>query len=163
MKKTKILFILLLSLSSLFIACDKGEDSVDFTYSQDSKDPRIFYFQASGSSDYGDFDYRWDFGKGNTSSGSNASHQFDDYGNHVVTLYADIDKSGIHSTVSKKIEIDIPKITNVDFSYTTSSTNPKEYYFIATGKSNYGTVDFEWDFGQNNIETGERATYKGMR
>lgn len=158
MKKTKILFILLLSLSSLFIACDKGENSVDFTYSQDSKDPRIFYFQASGSSDYGDFDYRWDFGKGNTASGSNASHQFDDYGNHVVTLYADIDKSGIHSTVSKKIEIDIPKITNVDFSYTTSSTNPKEYYFTATGKSNYGTVDFEWDFGQNNIETGERAT-----
>lgn len=158
MKKTKILFILLLSLSSLFIACDKGEDSVDFAYSQDSKDPRIFYFQASGSSDYGDFDYRWDFGKGNTASGSSASHQFDTYGNHVVTLYADIDKSGIHSTVSKKIEIDIPKITNVDFSYTTSSTNPKEYYFTATGESNYGTVDFEWDFGQNNIETGERAT-----
>lgn len=158
MKKTKILFILLLSLSSLFIACDKGENSVDFAYSQDSKDPRIFYFQASGSSDYGDFDYRWDFGKGNTASGSSASHQFDTYGNHVVTLYADIDKSGIHSTVSKKIEIDIPKITNVDFSYTTSSTNPKEYYFTATGESNYGIVDFEWDFGQNNIETGERAT-----
>ena len=97
MKKTKILFILLLSLSSLFIACDKGENSVDFAYSQDSKDPRIFYFQASGSSDYGDFDYRWDFGKGNTASGSSASHQFDTYGNHVVTLYADIDKSGIHS------------------------------------------------------------------
>lgn len=159
MKKTKILFLFVLLLSSsLFIACDKGEDSVDFSYSQDSKDPRIFYFKASGSSDFGDFEYRWDFGKGNIASGNSASHQFDTYGNHVVTLYADINESGIHSTVSKKIEIDIPKITNVDFSYTTSSTNPKEYYFIATGESNYGTVDFEWDFGQNNIETGERAT-----
>ena len=36
--------------------------------------------------------------------------------------------------------------------------SPKEYYFTATGESDYGTVDFEWDFGQNNIETGERAT-----
>lgn len=159
MKKTNILlFFLLLSLSSFFIGCDKGTDSVDFTYSQDAKDPRLFYFKASGSSDFGSFSYTWDFGNNNTSTGEQASHTFDSYGTHTVTLKADINESNVHTSVAKTIVINIPKIENVDFSYTVSKTNPKEYYFTATGESDYGTVDFEWDFGQNNIETGERAT-----
>lgn len=159
MKKTNILlFFLLLSLSCFFIGCDKGTDSVDFTYSQDAKDPRLFYFKASGSSDFGSFSYTWDFGNNNTSTGEQASHTFDSYGTHTVTLKADINESNVHTSVAKTIVINIPKIENVDFSYTVSKTNPKEYYFTATGESDYGTVDFEWDFGQNNIETGERAT-----
>lgn len=159
MKKTNILlFFLLLSLSCFFIGCDKGTDSVDFTYSQDAKDPRLFYFKASGSSDFGSFSYTWDFGNNNTSTGEQASHTFDSYGTHTVTLKADINESNVHTSVAKTIIINIPKIENVDFSYTVSKTNPKEYYFTATGESDYGTVDFEWDFGQNNIETGERAT-----
>lgn len=159
MKKTNILlFFLLLSLSCFFIGCDKGTDSVDFTYSQDAKDPRLFYFKASGSSDFGSFSYTWDFGNNNTSTGEQASHTFDSYGTHTVTLKADIDESNVHTSVAKTIVINIPKIENVDFNYTISKTNPKEYYFTATGESDYGTVDFEWDFGQNNVETGERAT-----
>ena len=91
MKKTNILlFFLLLSLSCFFIACDKGTDSVDFTYSQDAKDPRLFYFKASGSSDFGSFSYTWDFGNNNTSTGEQASHTFGSYGTHTVTLKADI-------------------------------------------------------------------------
>lgn len=159
MKKTNILlFFLLLSLSCFFIGCDKGTDSVDFTYSQDAKDPRLFYFKASGSSDFGSFSYTWDFGNNNTSTGEQASYTFASYGTHTVTLRADINESNVHTSVAKTIVINIPKIENVDFSYTVSKTNPKEYYFTATGESDYGTVDFEWDFGQNNIETGERAT-----
>ena len=159
MKKTNILlFFLLLSLSCFFIGCDKGTDSVDFTYSQDAKDPRLFYFKASGSSDFGSFSYTWDFGNNNTSTGEQASHTFASYGTHTVTLKADINESNVHTSVAKTIVINIPKIENVDFSYTVSKTNPKEYYFTATGESDYGTVDFEWDFGQNNIDTGERAT-----
>lgn len=159
MKKTNILlFFLLLSLSCFFIGCDKGTDSVDFTYSQDAKDPRLFYFKASGSSDFGSFSYTWDFGNNNTSTGEQASHTFASYGTHTVTLRADINESNVHTSVAKTIVINIPKIENVDFSYTVSKTNPKEYYFTATGESDYGTVDFEWDFGKNNIETGERAT-----
>lgn len=158
MKKTNILlFFLLLSLSCFFIGCDKGTDSVDFTYSQDAKDPRLFYFKASGSSDFGSFSYTWDFGNNNTSTGEQASHTFASYGTHTVTLRADINESNVHTSVAKTIVINIPKIENVDFSYTVSKTNPKEYYFTATGESDYGTVDFEWDFGKNNIETGERA------
>ena len=159
MKKTNILlFFLLLSLSCFFVGCDKGTDSVDFTYSQDAKDPRLFYFKASGSSDFGSFSYTWDFGNNNTSTGEQASHTFASYGTHTVTLKADINESNVHTSVAKTIVINIPKIENVDFSYTVSKTNPKEYYFTATGESDYGTVDFEWDFGQNNIDTGERAT-----
>lgn len=159
MKKTNILlFFLLLALSGFFIGCDKGTDSVDFTYSQDTKDPRLFYFKASGSSDFGSFSYTWDFGNNNTSTGKQASHTFDSYGTHTVILKADINESNIHTSVAKTVTINIPKIDNVDFSYTVSKTNPKEYYFTATGESDYGTVDFEWDFGQNNVETGERAT-----
>lgn len=159
MKKTNILlFFLLLSLSCFFIGCDKGTDSVDFTYSQDAKDPRLFYFKASGSSDFGSFSYTWDFGNNNTSTGEQASHTFASYGTHTVTLKADINESNVHTSLAKTIVINIPKIENVDFSYTVSKTNPKEYYFTATGESDYGTVDFEWDFGQNNIDTGERAT-----
>ncbi len=159
MKKAKILlFFLLLALSSLFIGCDKGTDSVSFTYSQDTKDPRLFYFKANGSSDFGSFNYTWDFGNNNTSTGNQASHTFDSYGTHTVILKADIDESNIHTSVAKTITINIPKIDNVDFSYTVSKNNPKEYYFIAQGESDYGTVSFEWDFGQNNIETGDRAT-----
>lgn len=159
MKKTNILlFFLLLSLSCFFIGCDKGTDSVDFTYSQDAKDPRLFYFKASGSSDFGSFSYTWDFGNNNTSTGEQASHTFASYGTHTVTLKADINESNVHTSVAKTIVINIPKIENVDFSYTVSKSNPKEYYFTATGESDYGTVDFEWDFGKNNIETGERAT-----
>lgn len=159
MKKAKILlFFLLLALSSLFIGCDKGTDSVSFTYSQDTKDPRLFYFKANGSSDFGSFNYTWDFGNNNTSTGNQASHTFDSYGTHTVILKADIDESNIHTSIAKTITINIPKIDNVDFSYTVSKNNPKEYYFIAQGESDYGTVSFEWDFGQNNIETGDRAT-----
>lgn len=160
-KKILLLFIFLCSLSSLLlIGCDsdKGASSVDFSYSQDAKDPRMFYFKAKGSSDYGSFEYSWDFGNNNSARGESTQHQFNTYGTHLVTLYADIDSSGVHTSVSKKLEIDIPKITDVDFSYTTSQNNPKEYYFMATGKSNYGTVDFEWDFGKNNTEKGIRAT-----
>lgn len=156
----KILIFLLLLVSAILAGgCAKGEDTVDFTYAQDSRDPRVYHFQAKGHSDFGTFVYSWDFGQGNTSKGEAVTHNFETYGSHMVSLTADIEESGVHTTVTKNIIIDVPQIRDMDFTYSVSKSDPKEYYFQANSKSDFGTVSYEWDFGNNNVTSGDRVNF----
>lgn len=150
----KILFLLVASLTTFLYGCaDKGEDSVDFTYAQDAKDPRVYHFKASGNSDFGEFKYTWNFPNGNKDTGAEATFQFVTYGKQTVTLEADIETSNVHTTVTKEITVDVPKIENIDFSFTRDKQHALTAQFQAKSKSDYNVV-YEWDFGDGKVKQG---------
>ena len=116
MKKLKFLIpLIMLSMVAVFIiSCDKGTDSVGFDYYMDANDRRVVHFNAKGKSDFGSFEYTWSFGDGSTGQGKDITHEFSDFGKFTVILTATIDDSNIETTVSKEIEVVIPKITDLD-------------------------------------------------
>lgn len=161
MKRFKffIPLILLSMVASFFISCDKGTDTVGFDYYMDANDRRVVHFNAKGKSDYGSFEYTWSFGDGSTGQGKDITHEFSDFGRFTVILTATIDDSNIETTVSKEIEVVIPKITDLDFEVVPDKQNPRLYNFKAVSNTDFGNVKYEWDFGDGMTASGEIVQY----
>ncbi len=158
-----IKFIMLLMITALssfyFTGCDKGTDTVDFAYYLDANDRRVVHFNAKGKSDYGSFDYSWNFGDGSVGTGKEITHEFADFGTFKIVLYADIDDSNISTSVTKEIEVEIPKITNLDFEITPDKKSPRLYNFRANSNTDYGNVEYSWNFGDGSTASGDNIQY----
>ena len=153
-----IMFIMVVI--SLFVSsCDKGTDSVNFDYYMDANDRRVVHFNAKGQSDFGEFEYTWSFGDGSTGQGKDITHEFSDFGKFTVILTATIEDSKIETTVSKEIEVVIPKITDLDFEVVPDKQNPRLYNFKAVSNTDYGNVEYEWDFGDGMTTIGQNVQY----
>ncbi len=157
---TMPLLVFVLAIISLFVSsCDKGIDSVGFDYYMDANDRRVVHFNAKGQSDFGSFEYTWSFGDGSTGQGKDITHEFSDFGKFTVILTATIEDSKIETTVSKEIEVVIPKITDLDFEVVPDKQNPRLYNFKAVSNTDYGNVEYEWDFGDGMTASGETVQY----
>ena len=157
---TMPLLVFVLAIISLFVSsCDKGIDSVGFDYYMDANDRRVVHFNAKGQSDFGEFEYTWSFGDGSTGQGKDITHEFSDFGKFTVILTATIEDSKIKTTVSKEIEVVIPKITDLDFEVVPDKQNPRLYNFKAVSNTDYGNVEYEWDFGDGMTTIGQNVQY----
>ena len=160
MKIKLMIFSLIVTLIGLYVAgCDRGTDSVDFTYYLDANDRQVVHFKAQGKSDFGEFAYEWDYGDGTIGSGKTSTHTFGEFGKFTVTLTATIEDSNIETMVSKEIVVEIPQITDLDFEVFPDKKNPRLYNFKATSKVDYGNVEYEWDFGDGMTASGENVQY----
>lgn len=158
MKKTNLIvkiciIVMAITISMLSAGCDTGVDSVDFSYSQDVKDPRLFYFTANGDSDFGDFKYSWNFGNGDIKEGKDVNNTFLSFGRHIVSMTAEIKESDISKTVTKDIVIDVPKIDNLNINFERDSKNIFKGIFTASCDTNY-EVSYKWDLGDGMTRTG---------
>ena len=54
----------------LISGCADGTDSVDFIYTPNSTDIKTINFKALGKSDFGTFEFSWNFGDGKKWPGS---------------------------------------------------------------------------------------------
>ena len=159
--KYKLIILTLITtlITLLSIGCDKGVDSVDFDYYLDANDNRIVHFIAKGQSDYGAFDYSWNFGDGSAGTGKEISHTFDSFNTFTVILTAAIKDSNIETTIQKQIKLEKPTITDLDFDYYMDANDSRIVHFTANGKSDYGTLDYEWSFGDGNGNTGKSVSH----
>ena len=154
-----IILSLAVVITAFMYACDKGTDSVDFEHYLDANDRRIVHFNAKGKSDYGDFEYQWQFGDGSVGTGKEITHEFGDFGKFTVILTATIEKSNIETSVVKEIEVVIPKITGLDFEVTPDKKNPRLYNFRAVSNTDYGNIEYDWDFGDGMTTSGDNVQY----
>lgn len=162
MNKIKIIMLLMIaSLMTFFSACDqdKGKSTVDFTYYYDAKEKNLVHFNAKGSSDYGTFQFNWDFGDGIFGDGKDISHSFSEFGKYTIKLNADIPESNVSTSVSKTINIEPPKISDLDFDIHYDPQKKDTVHFNAKGKSSDGEIIFTWDFGDGYKETGQDVTH----
>lgn len=157
--KSVIALFLLPMLTLILVGCDKGTDSVGFDYYMDAKDRKVVHFNAKGKSDFGEFEYTWSFGDGSTGTGKDITHEFADFGKFTVILTATIEDSKIETKVSKEIEVVIPQITNLDFNVTPDKQNPRLYNFKAASETDYGNIEYTWDFGDGMSTSGQSVQY----
>ena len=154
--KTKIILSLIACLSVLLIiSCADGTDSVDFSYSPNSTDIKTINFKAFGKSDFGNFEYSWNFGDGEKSLGQNVSHTFEKFGKYNVILTATIEKSNIITEVQKEIEIEVPIINNIKITGKPSSKGANIIEYTVSSESEYeNEIEYNWQFDDGTTATG---------
>jgi PKD repeat protein len=123
-------------------------------------------FDASGSSDTDGTiqTYSWDFGDGNTGTGSTTSHSYGSTGNYGVTLTV-TDNDEQTDTALKEVIIissgqeDItPPVASAGNDMNVKAGS--KVTFSAAGSSdNVGVVSYEWDFGDGTTGTGLTSTH----
>jgi PKD repeat protein len=114
-------------------------------------------FDASGShdSDGTIVSYSWDFGDGNTATGVEVDHAYEDDGVYNVTLTVVDDDDATGSATETKNVLNRPPIANFTESAHTVDAG-ESIDFDASGSSDPdGTiVSYSWDFGDGNTATG---------
>ncbi len=96
--------------------------------------------------------YDWDFGDGNTGSGSMGFNFYQASGTYNVCLTVTDTSNNCTSTFCDSITVVIP-VCNSTFTYTTDSTGT--YYFQA--QPDTGGFQYFWDFGDGNFTQGDSA------
>ena len=111
-----------------------------------------FTNQSSGTFD----SVLWDFGDGQTSTGTNPSHTYSNAGIYTVSLTIDGTEGADIETKTNYIHVFTAPIT--DFSVnTTSGTSPLSVIFTNLSTGDYNSV--LWDFGDNKSSTDLSPTH----
>ena len=160
--KTKFLVVILLlcvSIFTLIAGCADGTDSVDFVYSPNSTDIKTINFKALGKSDFGTFEYSWNFGDGKKSTGEEVSHTFEKFGKYNVILTATIEESNIVTQVQKEIEIEVPIISNINITGKASSKGANIIEYVISSVSDYDNeIEYNWQFDDGTTATGQMVS-----
>lgn len=90
-----------------------------------------------------------------------ATYQFSNNGNYYYYVEVTDSTTQCYDTTGGNITISgLPANCSSNYSYTINSSNPYEYFFTATGNTNYGSYYF-WDFGDGTYgyNSSEYHTY----
>lgn len=140
----------------LISGCADGTDSVDFIYTPNSTDIKTINFKALGKSDFGTFEFSWNFGDGKKSSGQEVSHTFERFGKYNVVLTATIEESNIVTQVQKEIEIEVPIISNITITGKPSSKGADIIEYVISSISDYDNeIEYNWQFDDGTTATGQ--------
>jgi serine protease len=122
-------------------------------------------FNATDSSDPdGNIsNYNWDFGDGQTGSGSTTSHIFTEPGTYSVTLSVTDDDGASNSTAKEIIVTDIPNQPPTAALGVTPSIGEAPLKITCIGAASSdpdgSIVIYSWDFGDGITATGPRVTH----
>lgn len=131
---------------------------LDFEVTPDKKNPRLYNFRAVSNIDYGNIEYDWDFGDGMTASGDNVQYGFEYFGDYEVSLKATISEYEKVSSVSKQfVKVAAPSITRLDIYAVQDDYNPFLYHFKPIAESSWGTLAYEWSFGDGKYAYDEEV------
>ena len=120
-------------------------------------------FDSSGSTDPDGtiVSYAWDFGDGNTGTGSSPAHTYQSDGTFTVELMVTDDSDATHSATTTATITPAPIAPNADAGGPYSSTVGTAISFDGTGSSDTdGTVvSFAWDFGDGGTAEGPTPSH----
>ena len=107
--------------------------------------------------------FLWDFGDGSSSSGSVASHAFDDVGSFIVRLTL-VDSAGRTKSISRSISVGQAAAPTAEFAFSPANPQPNDDVRFNAGASlaspGRRIVSYAWDFGDGGTGTGLQATHR---
>ncbi|MEN8224499.1 MAG: PKD domain-containing protein, partial [Bacteroidota bacterium] len=115
-------------------------------------------FDDASSSSVGITSWDWDFGDGNTTSGSSVTHTYASTGTYDVYLYILNDNSCVDTLMQQVTVVALPAI---DFSMSPNDTNcvNEEIFFMAIDTSGTSITSWDWDFNDGNIGSGQNVSH----
>ncbi|MCZ2808295.1 MAG: PKD domain-containing protein, partial [Candidatus Bathyarchaeota archaeon] len=129
-----------------------------FTESDHTVDTsETIHFDASDSNDPDGtiVSYSWDFGDGNTATGVEADHAYEDDGVYTVTLTVIDDDDATGSATATKNVLNRPPIASFTENATIVSKDEAIHFDASESHDPDGTiVNYLWDFGDGNTTTG---------
>ncbi len=126
--------------------------NLDFEVVPDKRDPRLYNFKAVSNVDYGNVEYEWNFGNGMTTNGEIVQYAFDYFGDYEVILKASLEEYDKVLSINKKyVKVAAPSITKLDIYAFQDNDNPFLYHFKPIAETNWGTLEYEWSFGDGKI------------
>jgi|GEM_PF-139736 len=120
-----------------------------------------FNGSASSDSDGSIATYAWNFGDGNTASGSNPSHTFSAAGTYNVQLTV-TDNEGATNSTSSSVTVTAAPVGNVNptASFTNSCTDLGcSFDGSASSDSDGSIASYAWNFGDGSNGTGSTASH----
>lgn len=132
---------------------------LDIIATPSSTNPLEIFFEAKGSTSFGEIEYEWDFGRGNTSKGKTALIKFENFGDYMVNLKVSVSGTLVSDDFSKKITIPAPVISGLDFTFSPGIKKPEEVFFEAKGSTSFGELEYAWDFGRGQFANGNTALH----
>ncbi|MFY0675244.1 MAG: PKD domain-containing protein [Bacteroidia bacterium] len=144
--RTVLSLITVASLALFFQACNNQDPSACFTYSVQ----RNFNVQFLNCSEQASR-FEWEFGDGNTGSGINPTHQYQNAGTYTVTLKAYFGDKNSGDIVTESIEVFLIEDPVACFESSTELSSPGQPIVFTNCSVN--SFRYEWDFGDGNTST----------
>lgn len=103
--------------------------------------------------------YTWDFGDGYFGAGANPVHTYTNAGTYTVCLQTAFMHNNIFQldTICNMVNVDSPNACSSSFTYAPIIGN--NFQFYATGSGGTAPYQFNWDFGDTAMVTGDSVTH----
>jgi PKD repeat protein len=116
----------------------------DFVYTQpDPDNPHINFNSLTAN---GNLQFLWNFGDGDSSTEKSPAHQYDGFGNYLVSL--EVLGYGCTDNYSALLVIEQPEYCDAKFTYQQAFPQSREISFIDQSFGN--DIAYLWDFGDGN-------------
>ena len=132
------------------VVLNTGPTPCSFTYTTDTVAPFTAQFDFTTSGSGWTNTVTWDFGDGNTATGSSVTHTYGSIGNYTACVTETDSAGNILCQVCNPVQIS--PVTNCSFYFSPAGGPLNSYYFEANFDSTlyYG----QWDFGDGTIING---------
>jgi PKD repeat protein len=149
--------------TSVVVPPDGMQPDFTFTPSAPGQGQAVFFQSTSKASAVNPIvSFRWDFGDGETATGSTATHAYSEPATYFARLTT-FDATGRSAFTTKSITVTAGTAPTADF--TVSPTNPFAGDLVTfnaqTSRAASGRriVSYQWDFGDTGTATGEVVTH----
>jgi minor extracellular serine protease Vpr len=117
-----------------------------------------YQFTNNSSISSGTLSYLWNFGDGNTSTASNASHSYNAAGTYTVKLVV-TSAFGCKDSISRQVTVYPKPIVTFSVNQSSQCVNINSFVFTNTSTISTGNLTFQWSFGDGNGATTTNASY----
>ena len=111
-----------------------------------------FVFTNTSTIAFGNTTYLWTFGDGGSSTSTNTTHTYTTAGTYTVILYA-TSSNGCRDTIARTVVVNPTPSASFTINDSTQCTNANSYVFTNTSTILYGTMTYQWNFGDGTIVT----------
>jgi PKD repeat protein len=143
------LIVLILTLNNAF------SQSANFTINNASQCLTGNSFVFTNTSTAGATAYQWTFSDGTTSTATNPTKTYSNYGTYSVQLIATI--GGINYYVNKTVEVNAMPVCG--FTYYAATGTGNSYSFQSTSSIGSGSMNYSWNFGDGGTATSSNPSH----
>jgi|GEM_PF-678691 len=117
-----------------------------------------FSFTNNSSVSTGSLSYLWNFGDNSTSSQTNPSHSYTNYGTYNVKLLVNTDK-GCMDSVSKQLIVYPSPIAGFSINNDEQCLQGNSFSFTNSSTIGTGTISYSWTFGDGSSSVSQNPTH----